>query len=187
MNHVNVSWTELLAGLKTLRIALQETPRPDGIFTYQDGFLHIRTGGSSIKIRADGFWQGQARLESTIMVKLEMMLPYSDLIPIKQVDDSIIIGSMKFKCIWEETPTCSIVIPIGVDIIYLLGLGQRYTIDEIRKSGLWPKYEAALREKNARVQIAYDNLSDLGVSRFELEALVLKSIRRENLENFDDE
>lgn len=177
---------DLNNALHTLEIAARGKNPPDLVIQGQPGLLILQVGGSKVEINGDGLLVGQARLSGKLVHRLRLVIPDTDEIVISRRPKFLSIGQSRFSCIWEDPEVRNIHIPVNASLGHVLGIWQRYTDEEIDKSGLRLKFEAANREREQRINKALDSLAPLGVTHEDLVILVDEAIIRLNRANFDD-
>lgn len=184
MTKILVPLNEFRQGLKSLKVALSGKRPPDVVFYCSDGFLFVKAGGSYFKIPASGQWELQARVKGKAISLLSNSFQEDDPLPLTQFDDKLGIGNLRLGCHWEKSSTQIISLPINASLIHLLRLWQRYSEDEIEKSGLKTQFLDADQERVRRINSALQQLAPLGVTEEDLTTLVDEAIKRINLENF---
>jgi hypothetical protein len=186
MSKILVSLNEFIEGLKTLKVALKGKNPPDVVFECRNEILFVNAGGSWLEIPGRGHWEGQARVKGKAIAVLNKALPETDPLPITQSKDKIGFGNLFLGCSWEESASQFPRIPINASLTYILGLWQRYTDEDIEKSGMKPKFIAANQERIKRINLALKQLAPLDVTEEDLTTLVDEVIKRSNLKNFED-
>lgn len=186
MDKVEVSRTEFIQGLKSLRVALTGKNPPDAILWVADGFLFIKAGGSQVKVAANGTLVGQARIKGKVIEFLRKALPDGDPLIIQKMEGKVGISNLSLTCTWENPVSTTITIPINASLVHILGLWQRYSNEEIEKSGFAPKFIAADQERTKRIKQAVELLKPMGVTEEGLTILVDESIKQTNLENYKE-
>lgn len=146
----------------------------------------LKVGGASTTISGDGFFPGQTRLSGKLVQALRATLPDTDNVLFEQQADRLKIGDLSYKCLWEKPQVRAIQMPINAPLVQVLGIWQRYSDEEIEKSGFKTKFEAADSERKARIQKAFGYLSELGVSEEDLVRLVDEAIVRYNRKNYPE-
>ena len=172
--------------LHILEIAARGKNPPDLVIQGQPGLLILQVGGSKVEINGDGLLVGQARLSGKLVHRLRLVIPDTDEIVISRRPEFLSIGQSRFSCIWEDPEVRNIRIPINASLGHVLGIWQRYTDEEIDKSGLRLKFESANREREQGINKALNSLAPLGVTHEDLVTLVDEAIIRLNRTNFDD-
>ena len=154
--------------LNTLSISSKGQSSPEMLFSCQEEKLIIRLGGSEIQLEGKGKFNGQARLSSEALKSLTLALPEEDPLLISHHQDRLGIGNLRLKCIWETKAPTIISVTINADEMDYVKLAEKYSYDEIAKSGLGPKVEAATNTLNDRVLKAFDLLEQYGIEHKDL-------------------
>ena len=178
-----VAHKDLESALSILEVAVKGKNPPELVISCQPGLLTLQAGGSSYVVSGKGCLLGQTRLSGKLIKALKQTLPNDSEIVIGQQPGKISIGPVCYSCIWEIMEERTIHIPINASLGHILGVCQRYTDEEIDKSGYRPKFEAANQERVQRIAKALELLMPLGVIQEDLEKLVAEAIVRLNRDN----
>ncbi|MFC2043438.1 hypothetical protein ACFLUA_04740 [Chloroflexota bacterium] len=178
--NILISRPQFKQALNTLRIASKGQYSPEMVFSCQGENLFIRLGGSEIKLEGKGRFNSQARLSSKALKSLILALPEEDPLPISRHPDRLGIGNLRLSCRWETQAPTKISVAINSDEMDYLRLAKNYSYDEIAKSGLEPKVEAATNTLNERVLKAFDLLKQYGIEYKDLYNLVDQAIQNKN-------
>lgn len=186
MDRVEIPRTEFIQGLKSLRVALTGKNPPDAILWVEDGFLSLKVGGSQVKVAAKGTLVGQARIKGKAIEFLRKAMPEGDPLVVQKKDGKVGISNLSLTCTWEDPIPTTITIPINASLVHILGLWQRYTNEEIEKSGFVPNFAAADQERIKRIKQSVELLRPMGVTEEDVTLLVDEAIKRANASNFED-
>lgn len=177
----------LIQSLKTLELSSRGKNPPDLVISCSPNLLTLKVGGTSSSIGGDGFFPGQTRISGKFVRDLKRILPNMEKVVVSQLPMKVKIGDMAFTCHWESSASRIIQIPINATLAHILGIWQRYSDEEIEKSGFKPTFEAADKERKRRIQNSLAELHPLGVTEEGLAILVDEALIRYNIANFNDD
>jgi hypothetical protein len=184
-SEIIVSRDDLLSALNVLTVATRSKHPPELVIIGQRGLVILKAGGASFAILGKGCIFGQARLSGKMIEALRQTIPDEPHIIIGQDAGQISFGTFRFGCTWEIFDKQPMQIPINASLGQVLGIWQRYTDEEIDKSGYRPQFEAADRERLERITKALELLMPMGITREDLETIVDEAIVRLNQGNYE--
>lgn len=174
---LQVNRAGLVAAFSTLRKMKKPRNPGDALVTFEGENITFAVLGLTLRAKAEGSWVGQARITSAFLIRLTMLPPLNDPVPVRVADGHFYIENAYTECIWEPVEENRIELPINVTFLRLLALGFYHSRDEIARSGLLKEYEDAVKQREALITRATNVLVPLGITREEVARLVEESLR----------
>ena len=182
-----VSRADVIKTLKVIKSVYPKKNPPQAVIYCLGDHLTFQVGGTSSEIAIiEGHFYGQARLPIAGLLRLISLLPETDPLPIVQSENKISFGNISFQCVWEGLGIQVIKLPVNASLRQILALPFAFTEEEIEKAGLSKIYHEAEKRKSHLIQLAANNLEQIGISFKELEVLVNQSLRKEAEQIFID-
>lgn len=185
-SEVKVNRINLVHALHPLEVAAKGKNPPQLIIYSQSGSLYLQIGGAFAHVPCEGNLSAQGRISGKLARNIRQFLPQEPIITITQQPEAICFGNWKISCEWETQLERIIKIPINASIGHILGIWQRYSDEEIEKSGLLHVFQKADEERQKRIEQALNLLKPLGVTHEDITTLVDQALIRMNQGNFDE-
>ena len=150
----------------------------EAVLSFSDGKLNVDIQGVTSAIRARGRWTGQVRIPVTMLSAIEGGLGKGELLLTVQ-GQALSFDDMTVGCVWDDSVRASIRFPQTSDIINKLRTFDRYTEDEIDRSGLGGIARDAYEERDKMIKRAAKALAPLGIEAEDVRDLVNRHVRGE--------
>ena len=181
---LEVNREALAQGLRLLRKFVRATQAGEAILSYGNGTLSIEFGETTAQAPAEGTWPGKARVPGLALLQLESTLPPTDPVSFQAGKDRLSVGKWSTPCHWEDEAEQSsgpvIQLPANPPLTLILGLPQRYSDQDIARSGLDLMVRMAEQRRDTLIAQAAAILQPLGVDLIDLRRVVGECVKRKN-------
>lgn len=171
---------ELAAAFKTLKRFLRRRTDIEAVLTFDNDRLSIDANGITVRASGTGSLQGQAYLNWRSLLGLATIMPEGDAVLIKVEAGHLIIGTTTIPCIWQESIIELIEHPMDAPLLMTLQLKNKYTDEQIVRSGLLEKVWEAERQMDEMIVQAATLLGPLGIGANDIRQLVDEALHGEN-------
>ncbi|MEK6285652.1 MAG: hypothetical protein AABO57_07920 [Acidobacteriota bacterium] len=173
---------ELEEAFKTLRKFLKRRTDIEVVLTFDNGRLSIDANGITVRASGTGSLHGQAYVNWRSLVGLATIMPEGDAVLIKVEASQLIIGTTMIRCIWQESIIKLIEYPMDAPVLMTLQLKDKYTDEEIVRSGLLEKVWEAERQMDEMIVQSATILRPLGIEIGDVRTLVEVAIHGDKKE-----
>ena len=163
---------ELAEAFKTLQKFLKRRTDIEAVLTFDNDRLAIDANGITVRASGTGSLHGQAYVNWRSLVGLATIMPEGDAVLIKVETSQLIIGTTMIPCVWQESIIELIEHPMDAPPLMALRLKDKYTDEEIVRSGLLEKVWEAERQMEEMIVQAAAILGPLGVDASDVRKLV---------------
>lgn len=169
---------ELLSSFGLIRRLCKPRCGEEAVLSFDGQCLHIELGGMGVTPPARGEWSGQARVAAIFIVALAKVPPSGDTIEFRVENGELHIGTSVAACVWQPAWSRSIDLPENASDEQILALPLQYEMPEIIASGYERLLQRAEKKRALAIAKALAAVSEFGVTREEIQALVLGAFRR---------
>lgn len=174
---LTVNRDEFVAALKSVARFGRANPKAQAVLTFDGAAFAIEVPGVSAAAAATGQWRGQARVSAHFLVAQAEMPQDTDPFRIRIENGRLYVNTSSIEAVWEEAADDHIWLPMNAPLKMVLSVAYHHTPDAITKSGLTDMVDAAKKERDKRLGKAAEALSEFGVTRAELRAIVDAKMR----------
>ncbi len=167
-------FVKALHPFRTLRKAAQSE---EAILSLSEGSLVISMGGIEMSVKAEGMWEGQARVAGRVLIAVAKLPPPGDPMHIVIEGSEIRIGGFGYPVVWQGWAPAVIRLPMNASLDLILAVGQRYSSEEIKRAGLTKLVDDSLRKRDDLIARAADALKSLRIQASDITAWVEEFIR----------
>lgn len=166
-----VARADLLGVLKKLSIRQRGAVGELASLSCSHGIAAIDVGSSTHTFRAQGRWGGEARFAASVLVALKKFPPVGDPVEISFDKNELQIETLKVGASWSSLVVEKAVLPDDSDWVQTL-LAARDQQGITRPRYFEDRLRTAQRELNKRIGRAALELSPLGITQSDIQALV---------------
>ena len=179
-HHLQVSVERFTQGLHTLRKVIRRKSRAEALFSFDGENLCVTLEGASCLAPATGQWSGQARIESSFLKQIGMMLEFcqGETVEVTIDGDKLVLGTLKLPCQFDPQKPQGRLLPLGATLLDKLALLHQYPRSHLMRIGLTPVIDKAEKEREWRLARAATLLEPLGFTREELAQWVEEKARK---------
>mgnify|MGYP001618325670 CR=1 FL=1 len=159
---------------RTLRKAAQSE---EAILSLCEGSLVISIAGIEMSVKADGMWEGQARVSGRVLTAVAKVPLSDDPVHIVLEGSTIRIGPLGYPVVWQGWARTVIRLPMNASLDLVLAVGQRYSSEEIERAGLSKRVEDSLRKRDELIARAVEVLKPLRIERKDVMAWLEEYLR----------
>lgn len=173
---LEVSQEDLSNALTMLGRVTDSAARGEAILHYDGDALELECGGASQQISATGEWPGRAFLPADSVLRLGSALRGGGQVRLEVKEGKLHIGTFRLSCRWSEVSSPIVELAINPPVAQVLAVAAAHSEEEIHNSGLDRVVEAATERREQLLDSAVSALSELGVTRSDIEKLVDESL-----------
>lgn len=146
------------------------------VLTFDNDSLAIDANGITVRATGTGSLQGQAYVNWRSLLGLATIMPEGDAVLIKVEASHLIVGTTTIPCSWQESIINVIEHPMDPPLLMTLRLKDKYTDEEIVRSGLLEKVWEAERQMEEMIVQAAAIVRPLDVNAGDVRKLSLDSV-----------
>ncbi len=143
---VRIARDEFVRALHPFRTLRKAAQSEEAILSLCEGSLVITIAGIERSVKADGMWEGQARVSGRVLTAVAKTPLSDDPVHIVIEGSTIRIGPLGYAVVWQGWAPAVIRLPMNASLDLILAVGQRYSSEEIERAGLSRRVEDSLRK-----------------------------------------
>lgn len=158
--------------MKMLRSLGKPRKGAEAVISFVDGCVNIRLDSGATGCPAEGEWVGEVRVPALFIISLISVPPGSDPVVIRFADGRLHVGGSSILGEWQSPPSAAVWLPANACLGEILSLQNKYSEDDITRSGLDEVVESATEEAEKKILIASAALEQLGVEPYDVREMV---------------